>query len=75
MITATQCRMARAALRWGVRDLSQRSNVSTTTITRFENGQAFPIKATRAMLQMAFEAEGVRFTNYDRPGVDVPSQS
>src|SRR3990170_6284167 len=38
MITRLQVRLARTALGWGVRDLARRAGVSTTTVTRFENG-------------------------------------
>jgi transcriptional regulator with XRE-family HTH domain len=38
MITATQCRMARAALGWTTRDLGERSGASFMTIVRFEKG-------------------------------------
>ena len=61
--------MARAALRWSVKDLSVRSQVGTATIQRFEADQSSPVPATRAVLRQAFEAAGVEFTNGDRPGV------
>jgi hypothetical protein len=61
--------MARAALFWSVRELSRRSGVSTTTITRFENEQTVPIKATLIVLKQTLEAGGVEFTNGDQPGV------
>ena len=38
MITATQCRMARAALGWTTRELGARSGASFMTIVRFEKG-------------------------------------
>ena len=33
-----QCRMARAALGWGVRELAAAAKVSTDTVARFERG-------------------------------------
>jgi hypothetical protein len=54
--------MARAALEWGVRDLSARSKIGVTTITRFETGQSAPVPATLIVLRQTFEAAGVRFT-------------
>jgi transcriptional regulator with XRE-family HTH domain len=68
MITAVQCRMARAALGWGVRDLAREAKVGVSTVTRFEAG-ADPIPATLAAIQRAMEAAGVEFTNGDAPGV------
>ena len=38
MVTGAQIRMARAALRWGVRDLAKKAEVNANTITRIENG-------------------------------------
>jgi transcriptional regulator with XRE-family HTH domain len=61
--------MARAALFWSVRELSERSGVSTTTITRFENDQTVPIKATLIVLRKTFEEAGVEFINGQAPGV------
>jgi transcriptional regulator with XRE-family HTH domain len=69
MLIGSQCRMARAALFWSVRELSKRSSVSTTTITRFENDQTVPIKATLIVLQRTFEDAGIEFTNGKAPGV------
>ena len=69
MLAGSQCRMARAALFWSVRELARRSGVSTTTITRFENEQTVPIKATLTVLKQTFEAGGAEFTNGDQPGV------
>ena len=36
MITPAQVRMARAALGWGVRELSEKAGVATNTVSRFE---------------------------------------
>jgi len=38
IITPAQCRMARAALRLGVRELAERAGTSAPTVCRFENG-------------------------------------
>jgi transcriptional regulator with XRE-family HTH domain len=63
-----QCRMARAALGLGVRELAAAAKVSTDTVTRFERGDEL-MQRTIDALQLAFEAAGVEFTNGDRPGV------
>ena len=39
MLLAEQFKMARAALGWGVRDLSKKAKVSTSTIVRLEAGE------------------------------------
>ena len=68
MLTDTQCRMARAALSWGVRELAKAAGVSANTIARFESGKkANP--ATLKVIRQAFEAAGIEFTNGDAPGV------
>lgn len=71
MITAIQCKMARAAVGWGVRDLAREAQVGVATVTRFENGQAAPIPATIAAIARALESAGVLFIapNGEGPGV------
>jgi hypothetical protein len=71
MISAAQCRMARAGLGWGVRDLAKAAHVSPTTITRFETCVTRPARATLAVIQNVFESAGVEFTNGDAPGVKL----
>ncbi len=68
ILDATQCRMARAALQLGVRELSAKAEVSPTTITRFERGEVLHRRTVQA-IQAALEAAGVEFTNGDAPGV------
>jgi transcriptional regulator with XRE-family HTH domain len=63
-----QCRMARAALGLGVRELAAASKVSIDTIARFERGDELKERTIDA-LQKALEAAGVEFTNGDQPGV------
>lgn len=53
--------MARAALRWGVRDLAAAASVSPMTVSRLENGQGETIAATMRAIRMAVEAAGVEF--------------
>jgi transcriptional regulator with XRE-family HTH domain len=60
--------MARAAVRWGIRELAAKASVSPNTVTRIENG-ADTKQSTMTALQHALEAAGVEFTNGDRPGV------
>ena len=67
-MNATQLRMARAALGWGVRELAEKAGVTANTVTRIENG-ADAEQSTIDRLQHALEAAGVEFTNSDQPGV------
>jgi transcriptional regulator with XRE-family HTH domain len=68
MIIPVQCRMARAALGLGVRELAAAAKVSTDTVARFERGDELKGRTIDA-LQRALEAAGVEFTNGDKPGV------
>ncbi|MGX9430282.1 helix-turn-helix domain-containing protein [Bradyrhizobium sp. LeoA1S1] len=60
MISASQSRMARAALNLGVRDVAEAAGVSTNTITRLERGEEL-LPRTVADIRAAFEAAGVIF--------------
>jgi transcriptional regulator with XRE-family HTH domain len=71
MITPVQCRMARAALEIGVRDLAKLAGVSAMTVTRFENGHSEGYPATLEKLRRALESAGVEFTNGNAPGVKL----
>jgi transcriptional regulator with XRE-family HTH domain len=77
MITAPQCRMARAALQWSLKDLAARSRVNHVTINRFETGQAASHPSTLAALRTALEAGGVVFIadNGDGAGVRLRKES
>jgi transcriptional regulator with XRE-family HTH domain len=61
MFTATQCRMARAALRWDILELAAKAGVGRATVSRFEAEQLTPRPATVAVIQRAFEEAGVTF--------------
>jgi len=63
-----QCRMARAALDLGVRDLAAAAKVSVDTVVRFERGDELKERTIEA-LRRALEEAGVEFTNADQPGV------
>lgn len=58
MLTATQCKMARMATDWGVRELAVAAAVSANTISRFENGGKANV-STLKLIRQAFEAAGV----------------
>jgi transcriptional regulator with XRE-family HTH domain len=70
MITGTQLRMARAALKLGVRELAASAKVLPATITRIEGDQ--PANAsTLAALRAALEAAGVEFISENGGGAGV----
>ncbi len=67
---AVQCRMARAALGWGVRDLARESGVSVDTVTRLEKGEALMPRTIEA-IQRALEVAGVEFIPENGGGAGV----
>ena len=72
MITATQCRAARAILSWSVKDLAAKARVSANTVVRFENEVGTSNATTQVMLKQTFEAAGVTFT--DDGGIVQPKK-
>jgi transcriptional regulator with XRE-family HTH domain len=70
MITGTQLRMARSALKWGVRELAAKARVSPATITRIEADNPANA-ATLQALRTALENGGIEFIpeNGGGPGV------
>ena len=72
MITADQCRMARAALRINIRDLAIEAGVSPTTITHLERGESLYPRTVEA-IQAVLEAKGIEFIseNGGGPGVRI----
>ena len=75
MITGMQIRAARAALRWPLREMAEKSGVSRRTIQRLEFYNGVPPSHTSNLydLQSAFEAAGIEFvgTPNDCPGIRV----
>ena len=69
-MNAAQCRMARAALQLGVRELAETARVSPTTITRVERGEALYPRTLEA-IRAALEAAGVEFIPQNGGGVGV----
>jgi hypothetical protein len=63
-----QCRMARAALGLGVRELAAAAKVSVDTVVRFERGEDLKERTVGA-IRGALEEGGVEFINGDQPGV------
>jgi len=70
IMSPVQCRMARAALGLGVRELAAAAKVSTDTVARFERGEDLKERTIEA-LQRTFEAAGVEFINENGGGPGV----
>ncbi|WP_281026227.1 helix-turn-helix transcriptional regulator [Rhizobium sp. BK376] len=70
MISGDQVRMARAALKWGVRDLAKRAAVTAATVTRIEAGRPGHA-ATIQAIQAAFERAGIEFIQENGAGAGV----
>jgi transcriptional regulator with XRE-family HTH domain len=59
-LLTVQCRMARAASAWGVRDLAGAAQVSAHTVARFERGEPLRPSTVRA-IRTALEDAGCEF--------------
>lgn len=57
--------MARAALRWTVKELADKAHINHNTVIRFENERHAPNDTTRLTIQAAFEAGGLAFIDAD----------
>jgi len=73
MITGTQIRSARAALRWPAQELADRAGVSVQSVKRFEVKDGVPPSRSSSLLliKAALEAAGIEFIGSpsDRPGI------
>jgi len=67
-MNAAQSRMARAALKLGIRDVAKLAKVAPSTVSRFEAGENLNPRTVEA-IQRALEAAGVEFTDGNAPGV------
>lgn len=63
-MTGQQCRMARAALNMGVRELAKLAKVATGTITRLEAGEELKPRTVEA-IRAALEKKGIEFIGAD----------
>jgi len=69
-MNAVQCKMARAALGLGVRELATLADVSPNTIARLERGEAMR-ESTLTAIGAALEAAGVEFIPENGGGAGV----
>lgn len=67
---AVQCKMARVAIGWGVRELAAAANVSPNTIARLERGEELKASTIEA-IRSALEAAGVEFIPENGGGAGV----
>lgn len=72
--TPAQCRAARGLLGWTQAKPAEAARLAVSTVVRFErSGRAAPVGAIQVM-QLAFEAAGIEFTNGDTPGVKLEAK-
>jgi len=62
-MTPIQVRMARAALRLGVRELAELAKVTPATVTRFETEKGGLQHSSAEAIRRALEAQGVQFVD------------
>jgi transcriptional regulator with XRE-family HTH domain len=65
-----QCKMARAAVGLGIRDLAEKADVSPETVVRFEQGATLRNR-TVAAIRAALEAAGVELIAENGGGAGV----
>ena len=71
ILTAAQCRAARAMVEWSVERLSQASGVDLQTLRNFEARFRRPDERTLRRLRIALEAAGVMFVPENGRGAGV----
>lgn len=69
-ISGVQSKMARVALRLGVRELAKKSGVSPDTVSRLERGEDLK-PSTITAIRSALEAAGVEFIEENGGGAGV----
>jgi transcriptional regulator with XRE-family HTH domain len=65
MITAAQCRAARALLNWTQDQLAERAGVGVVTVRQFELMSSTPRRATLVVIKAALETAGIEFLDKD----------
>ncbi len=69
-MNAAQCKMARAALGLGVRDLAALADVAQATVSRLERGEELK-PSTVLTIRSALETAGVEFIEENGGGAGV----
>ena len=74
-MTPAQVRMARSALRIGVRELANLAEVTPATVTRFETEKGGLQHSSAEAIRKALEAQGIQFLEGGQvatgPGVSI----
>ena len=70
-LTALQCRMARVALDWTVRQLARQAGLSLATVSRFENGQSLTPERARRLSDVFSQAGLVLVEEDDMAGAGL----
>lgn len=71
MISAEQCRGARAMLGWSQVQLAEAAAVSRATINDFERGARAPQRNSLVSIQRAFEMSGIVFIEENGGGAGL----
>jgi len=74
MLTAAQCRAARALLDWTQADLSRATGLSAVSVRAFEKGGAIRASTAR-LIEGAFTAAGIEFIPENGGGAGVRLKS
>jgi transcriptional regulator with XRE-family HTH domain len=61
VLSAAQCRAARALLQWSQKQLCEEVGIARTTLAEFEQGRRVPGRRTLARITRTFEDHGIRF--------------
>lgn len=70
-IRPTQIRMARAALGWSIKDLSEKTNLHRNTIYAAEKKGAIVSEATSNLLRNIFQENGLMLIDQDEFGPGI----
>jgi transcriptional regulator with XRE-family HTH domain len=71
MITASQCRAARALIGWSQQELASQAGVGIMTIHQLEKDGSQSRRATLEVVQRALESAGVEFIEENGKGAGV----
>lgn len=71
MISAAQCRGARAMLGWSQTDLAEKAGVSRATIVDFERGYRVPHSSNLEAVEGALRVAGAEFASDGSEGVSL----
>ena len=69
-MTPSQCKMARGALGWSLRDAADKAGIGINTLVRIEKSADVRVSTIRK-LQSAFEAAGIAFLPDDGRGCGI----